>query len=338
MQKLLVLMVLACLLAGNLHADELNNAQALFEAGKYQQADARLNTYLKQNPNNAQARFLKGLVLVELNDQEGAVEVFTAMTRDYPELPEPYNNIAVIHAANGDYDRARMALQSALKTHPSYSTAYENLGDIYAKMASEAYQQALDLEQADRNKLQVKLSLIDNLFLEEPQAPAKTSPEKVTVAAASVKPARVAAPASKPAPEKQSVTRAAMATAESKPAGSRKVNQEQAASMVTNTIKAWAQAWSDKDVEGYLSYYADNFKPARGTAARWRSERKLRLTKPRYIRVGLTEIKLVQLGDRAARVELVQTYESNTYQDVSRKRLDLVLSDGKWKITREISI
>ena len=113
---------------------------------------------------------------------------------------------------------------------------------------------------------------------------------------------------------------------------------EDQADKVTDTIKAWAKAWSNKDVEGYLSYYADSFRPARGSVAKWRSQRKVRITKPKYIRVGLTDIKLVQLDTSSARVELTQTYESNTYQDVSRKRLDLVLSGGKWKIAREISI
>ena len=332
MQKLLISILFACLLPAGLYADDLTEAQALFEAGKYQQANNRLSSVLKQDPDNAQARFLKGLVLVELNDQPGAVEVFTAMTRDYPELPEPYNNIAVIHAANGDYDRARMALQSALKTHPSYATAYENLGDIYAKMASEAYQQALDLEKADRGKLKVKLSLIDNLFVDEVQAPLTPGPERVAATRVASQPERVKQATGSAKPKTPNVASASPPKAASKQASADQVN------LLMDSIKAWAKAWSDQDVAGYLSYYAENFQPVKGSVAKWRSQRKLRLSKPKYIRIGLSDIKLVRMDAGSARVELVQTYESDSYSDVTRKRFDLVSSGGKWKITREIGI
>ncbi len=59
--------------------------------------------------------------------------MFTKLSEDYPELPEPYNNLAVLYAQQKQYDKARTALEMAIRTHPSYAIAYENLGDIYAK-------------------------------------------------------------------------------------------------------------------------------------------------------------------------------------------------------------
>ena len=178
MHKLSIVLILIYISVGNLSANALTDAQSLFASGKHDQAMSKVNDHLKQQPKSAEARFLKGLILVEQGDTGSAIDVFTGLTKDYPELPEPYNNIAVIHAAEGDYDSARAALQAALKTHPSYSTAYENLGDIYAKLASEAYQQALDLEKRDPGKLKVKLSLISNLFSGEskPMAVAAAQP------------------------------------------------------------------------------------------------------------------------------------------------------------------
>src|SRR6266478_4423624 len=94
---------------------------------------------IADNPRDARARFLKGLILTEQNKPNDAIKVFTALTDDYPELPEPYNNLAVLYASQGQYDKARKSLEMAIRTHPSYAIAHENLGDVYAKMASEAY-------------------------------------------------------------------------------------------------------------------------------------------------------------------------------------------------------
>src|SRR5688572_9538727 len=107
-------------------------AQALMNQGQFEQALERLDRHIRSAPQDADARFTRGLVLVRLNRNDDAARAFVDMTRDFPELPEPYNNLAVIYAQQGDYDKAREALERALATHPSYAVAHENLGDIYA--------------------------------------------------------------------------------------------------------------------------------------------------------------------------------------------------------------
>ena len=119
-------------------ADELQEAQQLLKQGQVDRALERVDQYLKTKPNDARGRFLRGILLTEQNKPQDAIKVFTELTQDYPELPEPYNNLAVLHASQGQYDKARAALEMAIRTHPSYATAHENLGDIYAKMASQA--------------------------------------------------------------------------------------------------------------------------------------------------------------------------------------------------------
>ena len=84
---------------------------------------------------------MKGLILTEQGKPADAIKIFTGLTEDYPELPEPYNNLAVLYASQGQYDKARTALEMSIRTHPSYATAHENLGDIYAKMASPGLRQ-----------------------------------------------------------------------------------------------------------------------------------------------------------------------------------------------------
>src|SRR5919199_3865287 len=143
-------------------ADDVQDAQKLLKAGQSQQALERVNRALAVNPRDAQARFLKGLIFTEQGKQQEAIDIFTKLTLDYPNLPEPYNNLAVIYASQGHYDKARAALEQSIRTHPSYATAYENLGDVYAKLASQAYGKALQLD-ANNTGAQNKLSLVRDL-------------------------------------------------------------------------------------------------------------------------------------------------------------------------------
>src|SRR5690606_20562402 len=126
-------------------------------------------------PKDARGRFLRGLILAEQSRYDEAIRAFSDLTRDYPELPEPYNNLAVLYASRGRYDEARQALEMAIRTHPSYATAHENLGDIYAKMASQAYDKALALDRRNTTA-QTKLNLIRDLFS---GTPASSRPDRL---------------------------------------------------------------------------------------------------------------------------------------------------------------
>src|SRR6185295_19066626 len=174
----------AALLAssGAAFADDVQDASKLLKAGQHQQALERVNKVLAAKPKDAQARFLKGLIFAEQGNAKDATDVFLALTKDYPDLPEPYNNLAVIYATQGQYDKARGALEQSIRTHPSYATAYENLGDVYAKLASQAYDKALQIDSANpgaKNKLALVRDLVGG------PAPAKA----VVVAATTPTPA-----------------------------------------------------------------------------------------------------------------------------------------------------
>jgi len=144
-------------------ADELQDISRMLRAGQFDGALNRADAYLATRPRNAaQVRFLKGLILTEMNRTNDAIAVFQRLSEDFPELPEPYNNLAVLYASQGQFDKARGALEMAIRTHPSYATAHENLGDVYAKLASQAYDRALQLDSANATA-QTKLSMIREL-------------------------------------------------------------------------------------------------------------------------------------------------------------------------------
>ena len=293
-------------------ADEVQEASKLLKAGQHQQALERVNKALAAKPGDPQARFLKGLIFTEQGKTKEAIEIFTQLSKDHPELPEPYNNLAVIYASQGQYDKARIALEQSIRTHPSYATAYENLGDVYAKLASQAYNKALQIDSSNAGA-QNKLSLVRELVggpasATAPAAAASKEPAKPALAMTENKPE----PKPEPAP-------AADADAE-----------------VLKAVNAWAQAWSSKDVEAYLSHYAKDFDPPGGQSrADWEKLRRARIEAPKSISVTIASPKVTMQGSDTARVSFRQTYHSDRFNGTSNKTLVMTRTDGRWQIREE---
>jgi Flp pilus assembly protein TadD len=291
-------------------ADDLQEAQKLLKAGQHRQALTLVDKALAASPRDANARFLKGVILTEQGKAKEAIEIFTKLTQDRPELPEPYNNLAVIYASQGQYDKARAALEQSIRTHPSYATAYENLGDVYAKLASQAYDKALQIDSSNAAAKQ-KLSLVRELT----GRPAAT----VVVAAAPKEPAKPpVAAAEKPRPP---------APAPADPSAE-----------VLKAVNGWAEAWSKKDADAYLAYYAKDFKtPGGESRASWEKTRRARITAPKSISVSLASPKVTMDGADRATVRFRQSYKSDVLKSNSNKTLVLVRSDNGWKIFEERS-
>ena len=129
---------------------EAGEIAALMGKQQWQPALARADAFLARNPRAAQVRFQRGVILGELARPQDAIAAFEGLTQDFPELPEPYNNLGVLYAAQGRYEAAREQLRKALLAHPGYVTAHENLGDLYLAMAIENYQQAAKLDPKNR--------------------------------------------------------------------------------------------------------------------------------------------------------------------------------------------
>lgn len=156
--KLLSVIIISTVLVTSVEAGN-KQIRRLIKQGDFEKALVMAEKQLSSNPDDIQVLFLKGIIFARMDKLRQAESVFIDLTENYPELPEPFNNLAVIYAARGDYDKAEQALRKAINTHPSYATAHENLGDIYAKMASQAYNNALKLD-ADNKETKQKLSMI----------------------------------------------------------------------------------------------------------------------------------------------------------------------------------
>lgn len=141
----------------------LKEAAALIKDRQFATAETKLEVLITQRPREPQARFLKGVVESELGHADAAIAIFRTLIEDYPELPEPYNNLAVLYAQKGEYDSARLALETAVRTAPNWAVARENLGDIYARLAAAEYDRAAKLDR-DNKTAPAKLTLVRNLL------------------------------------------------------------------------------------------------------------------------------------------------------------------------------
>ncbi len=327
-------------LAPAVRADTLQDISKQIKQGQFAQALEQVDKYLAAKPRDAQGRFLKGIVLTEMNKPNDAIAVFAKLTEDYPELPEPYNNLAVIYAQQKQYDKAKQALEMAIRTHPSYATAHENLGDLYARLASQAYDKALQIDSSN-SSAQNKLALIRDLM------GTGNRPGKASKPIGDARPVEAIklAEAPKPPPPAATPVVAAPVAAPVKPVEATKPiepskpaplpSADDAATDISGAIGLWAAAWSRKDVKAYLAHYARDFKtPAGESRAAWDAERHKRIDKPGPIHVSFENLRISVNGDTAT-VKFRQHYKSASLNTSSNKVLLMGKRDGKWQILQE---
>lgn len=308
-------------MASTAHADDYADVNILVRAGKLTEALTKADQFLAAKPRDPQMRFIKGVIQTEAGKPADAIATFTQITQDYPELPEPYNNLAVLFAGQSQFDKARAALEMAIRTNPSYATAHENLGDVYAKLASQAYSKALQLDGGNTG-VQPKLALIRTLFAPDAkgQKPLGVNPQSSGPVSA--------APAAKP-PSAVLPAPATVATPEGPTARSGVEKDIEAA------VRNWASAWAAKDMQGYLGSYGKEFDPP-GSVGRkaWEEDRRSRIMGKSSISVKLSDLTVSVNGSKAT-AKFKQAYSADSLNVSSRKTLDLVKSGERWVIVRE---
>ncbi len=123
-------------------ADVLSDVQALLAKGDLAGALRSADSAVAARPGDAQARFLQAVVLMDLKRNEEAMAAFTRLSQEYPELPEPFNNLALLHVRGGRLELARQALEAALRNDPGHRAARANLGEVHLMLAVQAWEQA----------------------------------------------------------------------------------------------------------------------------------------------------------------------------------------------------
>lgn len=355
------------------HADDYAEVNRLTRSGQYAEALAKAEKYLASKPRDPQMRFSKGVIQTETGKTKEAIATFSKIVEDYPELPEPYNNMAVIYAGESQFDKARAALEMAIRTNPSYGTAHENLGDVYARLASQAYGKALQLD-SNNAGVQPKLALIRNLFSLDSkaqqksgltqQAPAGTPLPLPALAKPAITPS--AASASTAAPIAKSLSAPATTVVAEKPVSMALAPPLGAAASATLAVpatlavattaspistaengtekevaaalRAWADAWSTKDMNAYFSSYGQNFNPPGAQARKaWESDRRARIVGKSSISVTLSNVAISVQGAKAT-ARFKQDYSADALNVTNQKMLDMVKVDKRWVIVKEYTV
>lgn len=282
---------------------DISKLNKLIEEKDYSKAKKIVEQLLNSDKENPQLLFINGVLLSELDEIDKAINVFVSLTKSHPTLPEPYNNLAVLYAQSGNFDLARTALEKSIKTHPSYATAHVNLGDLYTRMASESYNQALQIDKSNKNA-KTKLSLIKKLFNFQPI-------DKNIVLAQNTN-------------KTQSFNEV-------------KDKQEDINEKIFVMIENWKNAWMSQNFDQYIGHYSDNFKNNKGMdIEKWSQFRKPRIVNKPSINIKLENIEISK-NKNLFSVSFIQIYQSGNIDSTTKKTLLIELVDDQLKIVNEIS-
>lgn len=351
-------------------AQQVNELQRLIASGKATDALKRIEQSLKDEPNDANWRFLRAMALAETGRQADAIKVYQKLIEDRPELPGPRNNLAVLYAQKGQFDKARLTLEGALRSHPVYAVAYDNLGDVHARLASQSYAKALQLSDvapppapaltavrdlgspivmAGAGGVQAAPTVAAPVAPVPAPAPAPAAapaPAPVPVPPPVVTPPAAAKPAAKPEakPEapldtkidtaKADKAKADAAKAEAAKADSARADMGKASVQVRDAVTRWAGAWSRQDMDAYFAAYHPNFNGGKGSRSAWMKDRRARILGKSDISVTVGGLVVDVEGDRAE-VQFRQRYRSDRLDADTKKKMRLVRMGNRWVIDRE---
>ena len=282
--------------------NNIEEIKLLLKSGKYYRAETIIKNDIENNLNDPELLFYKGIIETNLGKNNEAIDTFRELTERFPELPEPFNNLAVLYAEKGQYRLAKEILEQAIKTNPSYLTAHINLGDIFTKMASESYNKALEIDKSN-NVAITKLSMITQLFNYQPNT------KNTSIKVASSK------------PETKAV----------------KLSNKDKEKYILVAIEDWKSAWEVKDMDSYLSSYSSDFMyPNNMSKAEWEKYRTNRIVSKKTIAISISNIKLRFKKEKVI-ATFSQNYKAGKLNQTSNKTLVFEGKRDRWLILKETS-
>ena len=276
-------------------SDSLVMLEKMIHDKEYDQAVTIASRLQRQSPADPRLKFLDARLLSETGKEKQAEQIYHELIREYPYRPEPYNNLAVLYARDGRYRQAKDLLEQAVQSSPAYASAHQNLQQIYVQLASEAYREALEPEDAETAP-KTSLAYVDSLDLPVATTGPDTHETQVVAATASL-------------PDNGGIMQA-----------------------VNNWARAWSDQDVDSYLALYDKDFIPDSNMSREDWARQRHER---LKSPRFIRVSIRRSEITPLADDVVSVTFMQTYESDLLNDTVRKQLLMKQRQGGWRILQE---
>ncbi|MDH5394836.1 MAG: tetratricopeptide repeat protein [Gammaproteobacteria bacterium] len=299
------------------------------------------------NNEDITEKFALAQALADKGEIAQAISAYQSLIRQNPQLPEAYNNLASLYLQQKNTEQAKQVLEQGLHAHKGYGRLYESLSAINVAMAREAYSKALQID------LKPATIEIASLSLNEKNKQADTAPAPVVLA--KTEPAPILA-SSKVADKTAVVENKEKPGTEAPrvdvikpdirlPERVNEQNTSKANTISTTSepidvlLQAWAASWSAQEVDMYLSFYHSQYNPSNGlTLKTWKQSRRLRLKKPEWIKVALSELNVEKNNGKQAIVKFKQSYESNTFHEISLKRMVLLYTENGWRIFHEKSL
>jgi tetratricopeptide (TPR) repeat protein len=281
----------------------IEEIKVLLKNGRYDDAETLTNQSIENNLNNPELLFYRGIIETNQGEKNQAIDTFRDLTERFPQLPEPFNNLAVLYAEKGQFRLAKEILEQAIKTNPSYLTAHINLGDIFTKMASEAYNKALEIDKSNNIAI-TKLSMITQLFNYNPNT-------KNTIMGSII--------------EKEEEGKTIQ------------LSKKELKRNILSLIENWKTAWENKNMKNYLKSYSSNFiYPNNMSRTQWEKYRTNRIIPKKIINIEITNIK-IKFKKEKIKVTFTQNYKSGKLNQTSNKSLTFIEEDGQWFIFEETS-
>ena len=298
--------------------------QALIEQGNTVAATNKLLQLVKAEPEHYQAWFLLGVNQAEQRQFDAAIASFRRVIVLQPTLAEPHNNLAVIYNETGDFRAAVTALEASLLLKPDYVTAQENIGDLYVKLAADAYRKVLarDNNPVLQHRYQRLLKVHDDVPLE---AKAKTSVQQVD----EKKPAVIKRPkaAVKAVPDLAKIKKTSPVN--------RLVKES-----VLQALERWRLAWENKDMTAYFSAYSADFQydDKYVSLEKWQDYKTWAMRQRSFIRVKVENIETEMLAQDVIKLNFLQHFRSDSHNSSNNKELLFRKTSDGWKIIYEVSM
>lgn len=130
---------------------KLHQAVDLHRNGLFVDAADMYGQILLEDPENANALYLLGMILHRMNENEKAVELVSQAIALELENAGAYGNLGIIYRALGNLEDASLCQQKAVTLDPDYTAGYFNLGNAlheFGKSADAAasYRKAISLK------------------------------------------------------------------------------------------------------------------------------------------------------------------------------------------------
>lgn len=330
------------------------SSHSAFALGSEKALEQQAESMLSQTPDHFRALFIRAQALSQLGQIDKAVNVYESILKSDNKpadiLPELYNNLAALYAKQGRLELARQTLEDGIATNKQYKTLYENLSAIYVEMARGAYGKALNLD-VKSNVVALKSLQLESVQLasvnpsDSSKLLAQNNNKKPVAQTAQIALLSEATPNETgpvPAPKEVAVVKENKVKIVEKPEIKTVFTQKKAPAInkkeVITALHGWAAAWSAQEVDLYLSYYGKDFKPVKLSKEVWAVQRRIRLSKPRWVNVRLNNFTVKPKSGSKAVVQLVQDYRADNYHDKTKKQFVMQRTVNGWRILSEQSL